>query len=131
MIIKKAASSGNSSVQWVKRCWKILMYQCCYQRHLIHSARDLYMRKSSQGMAGGGFCAWTKTVDGGLTFLSLLSQEVSLVILDSSVEIHLNLGRQVFVCRHVDLELCEANENAALITRKSLILLNSLDTSRL
>lgn len=82
-------------------------------------------------MAGGGVYAWTKTVDGRLTLLPLLSQEVSLVILDSRVEIHLNLGKQVFVCRCVDLELCEASENAALIIRKLLILVNSLDTSLL
>lgn len=131
MIIKKAVSSGNSSVQWVKHCWnKILICQCCCQRHLIHSERDLCMRKSSQGVAGGGVYAWAKTVDGGLIFLPLLSQ-VSAVILDSRVEIHLNSGKQVFVCRHVDLELCEANENAALIIRKWLIVLNSLDTSHL
>lgn len=64
-------------------------------------------------------------------FLPLLSQEVSLVFLDSRVEIHLHLGKQVFVCRGVVLELCEANENAALIIRKWLILLNSLDASHL
>lgn len=71
------------------------------------------MRKSSQRMAGGGVYALTKTVDGRLIFLPLLSQEVSPVILDSRVEIHLNLGKQVFVCSCVGLELCEANENAA------------------
>lgn len=119
MVIKKAVSSGNSSVLWVKCCWKkILMYQCCCQRCFIHSARDLYMRKSSQGIAGGELYEWTKTVDGGLSFLPLLSQEVSSVILDSRVEIHLNLGTQVFVSRHVDLELFVANENAALRIRK-------------
>lgn len=63
------------------------------------------------------------------SFLSSVSQEVSPAILDSRIEIHLSLGKQVFVCRRMDFELCEANKNAALMIRKWLILLNSLDIS--